>query len=409
VGSFWRNVLFGPERAERRALSIGDPALAEYFSVGPRALAGVDVNEQTTVGLTAVYRAVSIIAGTVAGLPLRAVRTLADGTRERVNGTFIDNPAGPGGFYTQFEWLELVMVHLLLHGNAYLQHIYNGAGAVVGLNPIPPYAVTVRQVATPEEQERFAGYPKWFEIRLANGELAVLTPADMTHVPALGSDGLRGFSPIEIHRQALGTGIAGDRAAARLFGSGLLLSGLVSGDEGMSQEEASEAYAALKAKMAGADHAGDFAFINAQLKFQPWSIPPADAQFIESRVHQIEEVARIFGIPPHLLGQTEKQTSWGTGVAEQNRGLATFTLKPWTSRLEQRLSRLLTRPVMAEFDYAGILQPAPEVEIPLLISQVESGLLTLNEARRIRNMPPLPAGDSATPTPAGDPAGTAAP
>jgi len=394
VAGFWRNVLLGPDRAERRAVSIGDPALAEYFSVGDRALAGVAVNEDTTVGLTAVYRAVSIIAGTIAGLPLRALRTAPDGTRERVQGTWLDNPAGPGGFYTQFEWLELVMVHLLLHGNAFLQHIYGGAGQLIGLNPIPPRAVTIRQVVTEEERERFAGYPKWFEIALANGETAVLTPADMTHVPALGGDGLRGWSPIECHRQALGTGIAGDRAAARLFGSGLLLSGLVSGDDGLSQEEAAEAYAALKAKLSGSDHAGDFAFINAQLKFTPWSIPPADAQFIESRVHQIEEVARIFGIPPHLLGQTEKQTSWGTGVAEQNRGLATFTLKPWTSRLEQRLSRLLTRPVTAEFDYAGLLQPAPEVQIPLLLSQLEKGLITLEEARRMQNLPPLPAGAS---------------
>lgn len=412
--SFWRKALLGPQwDVEQRAAiganySIGDPALAEFFNIGGRVLAGVDVNETTTVGLTAVFRAVSIIAGTVAGLPLRSLRTDPEtGERTRVD-TFLDDPSGPGGPYTQFEWLELVMVHLLLHGNAFLQHVYNGAGAIVGLNPIPPQAVTIRQVVTEEEREEYAGFPKWFEVSLANGQTAKFTPADLTHVPALGTDGLRGLSPIEIHRQALGTGIAGDRAAARLFGSGLLLSGLVSGDDGLSQEEAAEAYAALKAKMSGSDHAGDFAFINAQLKFTPWSIPPVDAQFIESRVHQIEEVSRIFGIPPHLLGQTEKQTSWGTGVAEQNRGLSTFTLKPWTSRLEQRFSRLLTRPTMAEFEYAGLLQPAPEVEIPLLISQVEAGLLTLDEARRIRNLPPLPAGSSSSQVDGASPAGTEA-
>jgi HK97 family phage portal protein len=396
-----------PATAETRAsYSIGDPALAEFFSIGGQVLAGVNVNETSTLGLTAVYRAVSIVAGTIAGLPLRSLRNLPDGTRERVD-TFLDEPAGKGGGWTQFEWIELVMVHLLLHGNAYLEHIYNGAGTLAALIPIYPGAVTVKRISNADELAAYGGpdgsFRKWFEVRLADGTSRDLTEAELTHVPALGTDGLKGLSPIEFHRQAIGTGIAGDQAAARLFGSGLLLSGLVSGDDGLSQEEAAEALAQLKAKMGGSNHAGDFAFINAQLKFTPWTIPPRDAQFIESRVHQIEEVGRIFGVPPHLLGQTEKQTSWGTGVAEQNRGLSRYTLMGWTSRLEQRLSRLLSRPTIAEFDYSGLLQPAPEVEIPLLLSQVLAGVLTVDEYRRIRNMAPLPAA-----TPESAPAGPGA-
>lgn len=400
--SLWRRVVFGPDRQPvetRASYSIGDPALAEFLGMQGTTLAGVQVNETTSLGLTAVYRAVALIAGAVAGLPLRSLRTAADGSRQRVS-TFLDTPAGPDADMTRFEWVELVMAHLLLHGNAYLQHVYNGAGAIIGLSPLYPSAVAVKPIQTDEELANYGGpngaYRKWFEISLATGAKATLTCADLTHIPALGTDGIRGLSPIEAHRQALGSGIAGDRAAARLFGSGLLLGGLVSGDDGLSREDAEEALAQLKAKMAGSDHAGDVAFINAQLKFTPWTIPPVDAQFIESRNYGIEDVSRIFGIPPHLLGLTEKQTSWGTGVAEQNRGLARYTLMAWTTRIEERLSRLLTRPVMAEFDYAGLLQPAPEVEIPLLIQQVQAGLLTADEARRIRNLPPLPAGSALT-------------
>jgi len=411
VAGFWRKMLLGADwdQVELRAgtgpsFSIGDPALAEFFGMAGATLAGVSVNETTAVGLTAVFRAVSIISGTIAGLPLRSYRTDSDGQRHRVD-TFLDDPAGPGGAWTQFEWLELVMVHLLLHGNAYLAHVYNGAGAIVGLTPLQPCAVTVKPITNAEELARWGGpdgaYRKWFQVQLADGSTRDLTCAELTHIPAMGTDGVRGLAPIEAHRQALGTGIAGDRAAARIFGSGLLLGGLVSGDDGLSKEDAEDAVAALKAKVAGADHAGDIAFINAQLKFTPWTMAPADAQFIESRVHQIEEVARIFGIPPHLLGQTEKQTSWGTGVEEQNRGLARYTLMPWTTRLEQRLSGLLSRPTMCEFDYAGLLQPAPEVEIPLLIEQVGAGLLTMDEARRIRNLPPLPAGPNVASPPSG--------
>lgn len=399
---FWRRVLL-PEThpaIERRAeLSIGDPALAEYFNVAGPTLAGVDVTETSTLGLTAVYRSVAIIAGTVAGLPLRALRTDAEGTRTRVEGTWLDTPSGPGGPYTQYEWLELVMTHLLLHGNAYLSHIYNGGGALVGLDPIPPGAVTVKRIESEEDLANYGGssglFRKYFDIALADGSTMTLTQAELTHIPGLSTDGVRGLSPIEIHRQSIGTGIAGDRATARMFGSGLMLAGLVSGDDGLSQDDAAEALAQLKAKMSGPSHAGDIAFINAQLKFTPWSLPPADAQFIESRGFQINEVCRMFGVPKQLLMEDGAST-WGSGVAELLRWMARTTLMPWTTRLEQRLSTLLSRPVKAEFDYKGLLQPAPEVEIPLLIAQVEAGLLTVDEARRIGDRPPLPAGAEVT-------------
>lgn len=404
--SFWRAFVFGrPGDVETRAsLSIGDPALAEYFGLNGTTLAGTRVDETTAVGLTAVYRSVAIIAGTIAGLPLRSLRTLPDGSRERVP-TFLDNPAGPGTDMTRFEWVELVMAHLLLHGNCFLQHIYNGAGALVGLWPIHPSAVTVRPIQNEEELANYGGpagvWRKYFEVSLADGSTRTATAAELTHIPALGTDGVRGLSPIEAHRQALGTGMAGDRAAARLFGSGLLLGGLVSADEELTAEEAREAAEGLRARMTGTDHAGDIVFLNRSLKFTPWTVPPVDAQFIESRNYGIEDVARIYGVPPHLLGLTEKQTSWGTGVAEQNRGLARYTLMAWTSRVEERLSRLLTRPTMAEFDYAGLLQPSAETEIPLLIAQVQAGLLTVDEARRIRNLGPLPSGTATSPPPDG--------
>ncbi|AQT79192.1 hypothetical protein B1R94_07805 [Mycolicibacterium litorale] len=149
----------------------------------------------------------------------------------------------------------------------------------------------------------------------------------------------------------------------------------------------------MKAKMAGVDNAGDIAVINRKLKFDKWSMSAEDAQFLQSRAFQIEEIARWFGLMPIHLGQTEKQTSWGTGVAEQNRGLARYNLEGWTTRLQERLTRLLTGSKKCEFDYTAFLQPDPEKEIELLISQVDAGLLTLNEARKIRNQPPVPGGD----------------
>jgi HK97 family phage portal protein len=115
-----------------------------------------------------------------------------------------------------------------------------------------------------------------------------------------------------------------------------------------------------------------------------------DAQFLQARQFSIEDISRWTGVPPHLLMQTEKQTSWGTGVDEQNRGLSKFVLGHWAQRFEQRASRLLASPRWCEFDFAGLERPNFATEVDLLIKQVQAGLLTVNEARAIRNLPPLP-------------------
>jgi HK97 family phage portal protein len=116
----------------------------------------------------------------------------------------------------------------------------------------------------------------------------------------------------------------------------------------------------------------------------------SDAQFLQSRQFQIEEISRWTGVPPHLLMQTDKQTSWGTGVDEQNRAMGRTVLAPWASRLEQRASRLLAKPRWVEFDFSGLERPSPKDEVALIISEIGAGLLTVDEGRALRNRPPLP-------------------
>lgn len=375
----------GPVAVETRSwngpsFSLGDPALAAYLGLGGRTDAGVAVNETSAMALSAVWRCVSLIAGAIAQLPLKSYRRGTDDERSRVV-SFLDDPGGPR--LSPCEFKELVMVHLLLHGNAYLLHEFNQAGAISALWPLHPSLVSV-------EPDLDVG--KTFRVDVPGRPQKILMPFELTHIMGMTLDGVRGLSPLETQRQAIGTGLAGDKSAARHFSSGMLLSGVVSSDETLTEKQAEAIKAGLKAKLAGTDNAGDIAVVNASLKFSPWAMSAVDAQFLESRHYQVEEIARVYGVPPHLLAQTEKQTSWGTGVEEQNRGLARFTLKPWTTRIEERLSRLLPSPRFCEFDFTGFLEPAPEQEIPLLIDQVAAGLLTVDEARKIRNMPPLPPG-----------------
>lgn len=364
-------------------ISVSDPVLAEFLGAGTPNYAGVVIGEGSALGLSAVWRAVSLVSGTIAQLPMRTVRDV-DGTRTRVT-SFLDSPGGPDG-PTKFEWTEMVLVHLLLHGNAYLAHVFNGAGALAALVPIHPLAVSVEPADVPGG--------KRFTATLSDGTRRTFDATTMTHIPALSTDGVRGLSPISVARNSLGTAVAGDRAAARMFSNGALISGIVTPEEDLAEDEAKVIKEGLNRKVSGWDNAGDIAVINRKLRFTPWTMSAEDAQFLQSRQFQVEEIARWYGIPPHALMQTEKQTSWGTGVAEQNRGLSRTVLAPWCARIEQRLSRLLPAPRFVEFDMAGLERGSPAEEIDLLIKQVDSGLLTLNEARRIRNLPPVPGGDA---------------
>ena len=376
-------------RPSNATYSISDPAFAELVGAGPTD-AGVEVTEQSSLGVAAVWRAVSLISGSIAGLPLNTMRTLGDGRTTQVSSFLDERPGGPMSDLTPFEWTETLMLHELFHANAYLAHVFNGAGAIIGLVPIHPMAVT-------PEWERSGGRltgRKIFNVTTPEeGILKTFTADEMTHIPGLSSDGLRGYSPLWLQRNTFGRSISAARAAARMFSNGAMISGMVTPDEDVDEEEVKSIKKTIDRKVSGWENAGAIAVINRKLKFTPWTMTSADAQFLESRAFEVEEIARLFGLLPIHLSQTEKQTSWGTGVEAQNRGLARFTFAPWTNRIQQRVSRVLPAPRFVRYDYGEILQPAHEQLIPLVIQQVKAGLMTPNEGRRKLGMDTIDGGD----------------
>lgn len=358
--------------------TLRDPALAEFLGLGGSSDAGVAVNETSALGVTACYRSVRLIADTIGSLPLKTYRDDA-GMRVGVSSIF-DNPGGE--FMTPYTWKQTVTAHLALHGASPLLHVYNQAGALAALIPLHPSLVAV-EWDEGRQQRKFTV--------TVDGEARVYYPEDLTYVIAFTLDGVRGASPITLARNALGTAIAGDKAAARMFSNGLLIGGLVTPSEDLTEQQANDALIGLKSKLTGTQNAGDLVLINAALKVQPWTMTAEDAQFLESRQYQVEEVARLFGVPKELLSASGA-TSWGSGIQELVRGFSRFTLPAYTTPIEEALSRLLANPRFCEFEMAGLLQGTPAEEIDLLIRQVEAGLLTPDEARAIRNLPPLPAG-----------------
>jgi HK97 family phage portal protein len=367
--------LVGPE------LGLSDPALAAYMGIGGLNDAGVSVTETTALGSAAAYRSVRLIADTVAAMPMKSYRDDTDGRRESVKSIF-DNPGG--SLLTPYAWKQLVVTYMALHGAAPLLHIYNQAGGLDSFLPIHPSAVEV-------EYDQ-AAYGRRFKVTVG-GRTSVYTESELTYVMAFSRDGIVGASPISLCRHAIGTGLAGDKAAARMFSSGMLIGGLVTPAEEIDPDQALEAMTDLKARISGVRNAGDLVMVNAALKVQAWTMSSEDAQFLETRQYGVEEIARIWGVPKELLSASGA-TSWGSGIQELVRGFARFTLPAYTTPLEEALSRLLSRRsapgTLVEFEYAGLLKGTPADEIDLLIKQVDAGLLTVDEARAIRNMPPLP-------------------
>lgn len=381
-------------RAEARGagFTLGNPAVADYLGgMGGANYSGEAVTESSAMSLTAIWRAASLVSQAIATLPLKTYRTMPDGERERV-GSFLDDPCGPetagDQYLTPFEWKERVCLHLFYQGEAFLYHRKNAAGATVGTFPIHPLAVTVNASDT-------APGGKTFDVALRDGQYTRdLTTADMTHILGPCTRGLRGYSILSIARNTLGMTQAAERSAAEQFSQGPTLSGAFTpraDADILSVDDIDEIQADLDRRLY--NRGGRIPIINRILEFQPWSMTNVDAQWLESRSFQIEEVARLTGVFPYLLMQVEKQTSWGTGLSETNSNLRQYVLLSYTGRIEERVSRLLSSPRFAEFDPAGFLAGSPAEQINLGMAQVNGGVLTLNEYRRLQNLSPLPGGD----------------
>jgi HK97 family phage portal protein len=369
--------------------SIADPALAALFSPGGVVdLAGVSVGEQSALGLSALFRGVSLISGTLASLPLRSLRLDDSGAPQQVASVF-DDPDGPDG-QTPFEWKESLFAHLVIHGRAGALKVRTEAGGLVRLPLMHPLS-WYPELPTLEEFQsgKLPVGGLWFRATFADGTQKKLDATDFWYVPALAMTPGFGQGLMQLARSSLSTAIAGDKSAAKMFSSGALISGLASlADDSDQLEDLPAIRQELNRNVLGHENAGTIALVNRRLNFTPWTMTAQQAQFIESRAFQIEEISRWTGVPPHLLMQTEKQTSWGTGVDEQNRGLSKFVLGHWAKRVEERASRALSLPRWCEFEFAGLERPNFETNVGLVLQQIDAGLISADYGRKLLNIPP---------------------
>jgi HK97 family phage portal protein len=377
---------------ERRA-SVESPSVPLTASslttllAGPPSESGVAVTETTALHMPAVWRAVSVIANVSAALPLHTYKL---GTKDRVTVKLLDDPHPE---LTKFELWRLLYVHRLLWGNAYAQKIRNNAGAIVQLWPVRPDRVRV------DREKPSEGNPggKVFWVRDDQGVVHRRTSREILHLPALGYDGLTGCSPIRAAAEGIGLGLAAERSAAKLYGSGNMISGVLQTEQRLTAEQAAQLKAAWNAKLSGSQAAHDIAVLDSGASFHPVTMPYKDSQFLESRQFQITEIARMFGVPLYLLMETQKSTSWGTGLEQQAQGFVTWDLAPtWLTPTEQRVSKeLLPSTQYAKYQLGGLLRGDSQARAVFYRAMRDTGAFSANDIRDLEELPPIegPEGD----------------
>ena len=299
--------------------------------------AGKNVTERSAMQMTAVYSCVRVLSEAVAGLPLHLYKYRSDGGKEKA----IDNPLyfllhdEPNPEMTSFVFRETLMTHLLLWGNAYAQVIRNGKGEVVALYPLMPNRMSVDR---DENGRLYYKYYRGNDEAIRNKEYeVVLSPYDVLHIPGLGFDGLVGYSPIAMAKNAIGLAIATEEYGAKFFANGAAPSGVLEHPGTLKNPD--KVRESWNATFGGSHNANKVAVLEEGMKYSPISISPEQAQFLETRKFQINEIARIFRVPPHMVGDLEKSSF--SNIEQQSLEFVKYTLEPWLVRWEQSMVRSL--------------------------------------------------------------------
>lgn len=354
--------------------------------------AGKNVNERSAMQMTAVYSCVRILAEAVAGLPLHLYRYKEDGGKEKALDFNLYHLLHdePNKEMSSFIFRETLMTHLLLWGNAYAQIIRNGKGEVVALYPLMPNKMKVDR---DENGELYYTYTRSTEEALTmEGSTVYLTPRDVLHIPGLGFDGLVGYSPIAMAKNAIGLAIATEEYGAKFFANGAAPSGVL--EHPGTIKDPARLRENWNSTFGGSANSGKVAVLEEGMKYTPISISPEQAQFLETRKFQIDEIARIFRVPPHMVGDLEKSSF--SNIEQQSLEFVKYTLDPWVVRWEQSLARsLLTEDekkiYFFKFNLEGLLRGDYASRMGGYATARQNGWMSANDIRELENMDKIPA------------------
>lgn len=382
--------LFGFGQA--RDKPVDKAADAGYSFLFGRTTSGKPVNERTAMQTTAVYACVRILAEAVASLPLHVYEYQDDGGKKLVH----DHPLyyllhdEPNPEMTSFVFRETLMSHLLIWGNAYAQIIRDGAGRVLGLYPLLPDKMEVQRddkgniyyvySRNSDENPTFKEY----------GNIK-LKAEDVLHIPGLGFDGLIGYSPIAMAKNAVGMTLACEEYGASFFANGAHPGGVL--EHPGVLKDPSKVRESWNSVYRGVSNAHKIAVLEEGMKYQQIGIPPEEAQFLETRKFQINEIARLYRIPPHMVGDLDKSSF--SNIEQQSLEFVKYTLDPWVIRWEQSLQRSLLLPgekgkYFIKLNVDGLLRGDYQSRMNGYAVGRQNGWFSANDIREMENMNPIP-------------------
>ena len=353
---------------------------------------GKQVNERTSMQMTAVYSCVRILSEAVASLPLNVFRYTGNGGKEKA----FDHPLyrllhdEPNPEMSSFIFRETLMTHLLLWGNAYAQIIRNGKGEVIALYPLMPDRMTV---------DRDSNSRLYYKYRKSNDDaptmesgVVSLAPSDVLHVPGLGFDGLVGYSPIAMAKNAIGLAIAAEEYGSKFYANGAAPSGVL--EHPGTLKDPTRVRDSWNSTFGGSSNSHKVSVLEEGMKYTPISISPNEAQFLETRKFQINEIARIFRVPPHMVGDLEKSSF--SNIEQQSLEFVKYTLDPWVIRWEQALYRALLseeekKTYFFKFNVEGLLRGDYQSRMQGYAIARQNGWMSANDIRKLEDLDRIPA------------------
>lgn len=362
------------------------PVITDSFGT---AMSGQKVTLDKALSISAVWACVRLLSETVSTLPIKIYYKNADGSRidAKEHDLYKVLCVEPNRIQTPVKMLEFLVASISIKGNAFFEKKIIG-GRLIALIPILPQNVT---------EIKLLSNGKFDYIVIENNKQRVIKEENIWHIRGFGLDGILGIDVFAQGKDIIGAAQASGEASSKFFESGMSISGVLSVDQVLKPaqrdmfHEKMDIYRSSK-------NSGKMMVLEAGMKYQGIAINPEQAQLLETRGYDVEEICRLFKVPPTLIGYMSKQSSWASSLEALNQQFLTYTLLPILKNIEQSISRSLIKPedrdkIFAKFNYEGFLRANSEARANYYSTSLNNGWMSRNEVREKEDLPPMDGGD----------------
>lgn len=372
----------------RPSALVSEEQIRDFMRQGSTA-SGAVVTEESAMRVAAAWRCVNIIAGAIATLPIDIIKRESEEVRRPAVGHPLRRilTVKPNTWQTPSEFRRMLQSHLLLAGNAYARKVFVG-NQLVGLIPLPVNRVTAEQLDSTAMK---------YKVLRKDGSSITFPQKEIFHLRGMSLDGVTGMSVLSNMRESLGLALQTEQAGARLFSNGILAGGVIKHPGKLSDNAARHLRESMEERNRGAQNSGKWILAEEGMTVEPISLSAEDAQWLGTRDFQRYDIAMFFGVPPHMIGATEKTTSWGSGIESQGIGFVTYTLTDWIKTWEESVKRDLLpenewETTDARFNANALLRGDFKTRWDGYVKALQWGVYSPDDIRRMEDQNPRPDG-----------------